>query len=154
MLDQYGKACVIHPAGTGKSFIGFQYAVEYPEERIIWLAPSGYIYETQLENWKRAGGTMPGNISFYTYAKLTILTPNELEELKPDTILADEMHRTGASVWGAATWNVIEKYPEAKLIGLTATNIRYLDNQRDMALGKRKSRKTNDSIVLLQKYRG
>ena len=43
------------------------------------------------------------------------------------------MHRTGASVWGAATWNVIEKYPEAKLIGLTATNIRYLDNQRDMA---------------------
>ena len=133
MLDQYGKACVIHPTGTGKSFIGFQYAVEHPEERIIWLAPSGYIYETQLENWKRAGGTMPGNISFYTYAKLTILTPNELEELKPDTILADEMHRTGASVWGAATWNVIEKYPEAKLIGLTATNIRYLDNQRDMA---------------------
>ena len=133
MLDQYGKACVIHPTGTGKSFIGFQYAVEHPEERIIWLAPSGYIYETQLENWKRAGGTMPGNISFYTYAKLTILTPNELEELKPDTILADEMHRTGASVWGAATWNVIEKFPEAKLIGLTATNIRYLDNQRDMA---------------------
>ena len=65
MLDQYGKACVIHPTGTGKSFIGFQYAVEHPEERIIWLAPSGYIYETQLENWKRAGGTMPGNISFY-----------------------------------------------------------------------------------------
>ena len=133
MLAETGKACVIHPTGTGKSFIGFQYAAEHPEERILWLAPSAYIYRTQLENWKRAGGAMPENISFYTYAKLTILTPDELEALKPDTILEDELHRIGASTWGSATLNVIEKYPEAKLIGLTATNIRYLDNQRDMA---------------------
>ncbi len=154
MLEESGKACVIHPTGTGKSFIGFQYAADHPDERILWLAPSQYIFTTQLENWKRAcasadamqagnrtesgswrvaGGNDPGNISFLTYAKLSILTPDELAGLRPAVILADEMHRTGASVWGEGFRRLRERFPEARLIGLTATNIRYLDGQRDMA---------------------
>ena len=133
MLAETGKACVIHPTGTGKSFIGFQYAADHPEERILWLAPSAYIYQTQLENWKRAGGTEPGNITFLTYAKLSILTPEEFSELRPAVNIADEMHRTGASVWGESFQKLLALYPEANLIGLTATNIRYLDGQRDMA---------------------
>ena len=67
MLEDYGKACVIHPTGTGKSFIAFQYAADHPEERVLWLAPSQYIFRTQLENWKKAGGEPLGNISFLTY---------------------------------------------------------------------------------------
>ena len=34
------KAAVIHPTGTGKSFIGFQYAADHPGTKVIWLAPS------------------------------------------------------------------------------------------------------------------
>ena len=32
MLDVSGKACVVHPTGTGKSFIAFKYCEDHPEE--------------------------------------------------------------------------------------------------------------------------
>ena len=51
MLEKTGKAAVIHPTGTGKSFIGFQYAADHPETKVLWLAPSEYIFKTQMENW-------------------------------------------------------------------------------------------------------
>ena len=40
MLLETGKACVIHPTGTGKSFIGFKLCEEHPEECICWLSPT------------------------------------------------------------------------------------------------------------------
>lgn len=44
MLASSGKAAVIHPTGTGKSFIGFKLAEDHPESRIVWLSPSEYIF--------------------------------------------------------------------------------------------------------------
>ena len=66
MLEEQNKACVIHPTGTGKSFIGFRYAEDHKSSQILWLAPSTYIYETQMENWLKAGGDELENISFMT----------------------------------------------------------------------------------------
>ena len=54
MLSEVGKAAVIHPTGTGKSFIGFKLCEEFPEKTICWLSPSEYIFRTQLENLKNA----------------------------------------------------------------------------------------------------
>ncbi|MCR5825931.1 MAG: Helicase associated domain protein, partial [Oscillospiraceae bacterium] len=48
-------------------------------------------------------------------------------------IIIDEFHRCGAEQWGQGVQNLIAAHPKAKLLGLSATNIRYLDNQRDMA---------------------
>lgn len=45
-MAQTGKAAVIHPTGTGKSFIGFQLCAEHPDKRICWLSPSEYIFKT------------------------------------------------------------------------------------------------------------
>lgn len=57
----------MHPTGTGKSFIGFCLAWEHEKENVCWLSPSEYIYETQLENLKKAtGGEAPANIAFFT----------------------------------------------------------------------------------------
>ena len=50
MLSSTGKAAVIHPTGTGKSFIGFKLCEDHPEKKICWLSPSKYIFDTQLEN--------------------------------------------------------------------------------------------------------
>lgn len=50
MLSKRGKAAVIHPTGTGKSFIGFKLCEDNPDKTICWLSPSRYIYQTQLEN--------------------------------------------------------------------------------------------------------
>ena len=154
MLEKTGKAAVIHPTGTGKSFIGFQYAAEHPQTKVLWLAPSEYIFRTQMENWFSAGGDALPNITFFTYAKLSLMTEEEIEVLTgktagtvlavcrqteepslclPTLIVLDEFHRAGAAQWGLGVERMIRTCPNARILGLTATSVRYLDGQRDMA---------------------
>ncbi|MBQ8076563.1 MAG: Helicase associated domain protein [Oscillospiraceae bacterium] len=168
MLAETGKACVIHPTGTGKSFIGFQLCTDHPEAKVLWLSPSEYIFRTQLENWQSAGGSNLSNINFLTYAKLMLLSQAEIDALQPSIVVVDEFHRAGAAEWQKGVTRLLTAYPPAPpqklssipqtnsaagastpytllpnpceaplrscvLLGLTATNIRYLDNQRDMA---------------------
>ena len=58
MLAETGKACVVHPTGTGKSFIGFKYCEDHPEQSVLWLSPSEYIFKTQCENLLATGAEM------------------------------------------------------------------------------------------------
>ena len=136
LMDVEGKAAIIHPTGTGKSFIAFQVAIEHPKKSILWLAPSEYIYQTQLENLKHEdfeSWENTKNIQFLTYSKL-MMNEHFIEELQPDYIILDEFHRCGAVEWGKSVRKLLQANPNAKLLGLSATNIRYLDGQRDMAV--------------------
>lgn len=147
MLEETGRAAVIHPTGTGKSFIAFKLAEEHPGKKLLWLAPSEYIFRSQRENYLNAGGSAEAleNITFLTYAKLMYSmaeteTARDGEETSipllshaPDYIVLDEFHRCGAESWGRAVGELLENCPGAKLLGLSATNIRYLDSRRDMA---------------------
>ena len=137
MMEQYGKAAIVHPTGTGKSYIAFKLIEDNPEKVVIWLSPSEYIFKTQLESLKRNDPDFPlANIHFYTYAKLMCCTQAQLDEIaaqKPAYIIFDEFHRAGAECWGESAVALLKLCPDAKLLGLTATNIRYLDNNRDMA---------------------
>lgn len=63
MLAETGKAAVVHPTGTGKTFIGFKLCEDNPDKIVLWLSPSEYIFRTQLENLKAAGGKEPENVS-------------------------------------------------------------------------------------------
>ena len=154
MLDKVGKAAVIHPTGTGKSFIGFKLCEDNPDKTICWLSPSQYIFTTQLENLKaemkdcteseaedssreetetNTKDDISSNIKFFTYAKLMNMSSDELEEIQPDYIILDEFHRCGATEWGQGVDRLIEMYEDVPILGFSATAIRYLDNQRDMA---------------------
>ncbi|MEG0090446.1 MAG: Helicase associated domain protein [Oscillospiraceae bacterium] len=134
LLEQTGKAAVIHPTGTGKSYIAFNLAQTNPTARVCWLSPSEYIYKTQLENLKATDPSCEfENIQFYTYSKLILMSEEQLAEILPQFIILDEFHRCGAEKWGAGVGRLIAAYPQAKILGLSATNIRYLDNKRDMA---------------------
>lgn len=73
------------------------------------------------------------NITFLTYSALMLMGEAEMSELKPAFIILDEFHRAGAQQWGKGVRNLLSLYPDAKVLGLSATNIRYLDNKRDMA---------------------
>lgn len=133
MLTERGKAAVIHPTGTGKSFIGFKLCEDNPDKIICWLSPSRYIYQTQIENLKKvSNGYQPDNIKFFTYAKLMLLSDEEMSEIQPDYIILDEFHRCGAEYWGAGVQKLLKLYPDMPILGLSATAIRYLDNQRNM----------------------
>ncbi|MCD8398199.1 MAG: Helicase associated domain protein [Lachnospiraceae bacterium] len=165
MMEKTGKAAVIHPTGTGKSFIGFRLCADNPGKRMLWLSPSEYIFKTQLENLQEAtGGEVPGNITFCTYAKLMLMddaqiagicgsssksmppsgetagagdigdTASVVDDIEaPGYIILDEFHRCGARCWGQGVQRLLAVFPDTPILGLSATNIRYLDNQRDMA---------------------
>lgn len=133
MLQATGKAAVIHPTGTGKSFIAFKLCEEHPEKTICWLSPSAYIFKTQLENLRKSGGGDLENIRFFTYARLMNMSLNEIAAIQPDYIILDEFHRCGAEVWGQGVQNLLTAFPNTPVLGLSATAIRYLDNQRDMS---------------------
>lgn len=135
LISEEGKAAVIHPTGTGKSFVAFKLAEEHPECRILWLAPSEYIFQTQVENMKNVcdkGKQILAGITFRTYSKL-MMNEDEINEFRPDYIILDEFHRCGAAEWGKSVQKLLEAYPSAGILGLSATNVRYLDQQRDMA---------------------
>jgi len=147
LMAQIGKAAIIHPTGTGKSFIGFRLCADHAGQKILWLSPSEYIFKTQIENLKAAaGGEIPDNIIFCTYAKLTwmeeaemaaICTEDEPAALPADKtpafIILDEFHRCGAQMWGRGVQKLLTIFADTPILGLSATNIRYLDNRRDMA---------------------
>ena len=133
MLRETGKAAVIHPTGTGKSFIGFKFCEEFPRWRVVWLSPSEYIFRAQMENLAAEGGSAPENVTFLTYAKLMVMSKEEIGALSPDLVILDEFHRCGAEQWRTGVQALLDAAPSAPLLGLSATNIRFLDNQRDMA---------------------
>ncbi len=134
MLGEKGKAAVIHPTGTGKSFIAFKLCADNPKSVVMWLSPSEYIFKTQVENLKKVtGGVACENMVFCTYAKLMHMTAAEISEIAPDFIIFDEFHRCGAEMWGKGIERLLQIRTSAKILGLSATNIRYLDNGRDMA---------------------
>ena len=137
MLEQYGKAAVVHPTGTGKSYIAFKLIEDHPDAAVLWLSPSEYIFRTQIENLQKQAPDFPlGNVHFVTYARLLFCTEEQLAEiaaLHPAYIIMDEFHRAGAERWGERVRKLLELCPDAKLLGLTATSVRYLDNNRDMA---------------------
>lgn len=134
MLDKTGKAAVIHPTGTGKSFIGFKLCEDNPEKNILWLSPSEYIFKTQLENLAAVSKEyQPENIKFFTYAKLMNMTAEEISEINPDYIILDEFHRCGAEMWGMGVQRLLGIFEKVPVLGFSATAVRYLDNQRDMA---------------------
>ena len=134
MLSEKEKAAIIHPTGTGKSFIGFKLCEDFPASVICWMSPSEYIFKTQMENLKSsADGWEPQNVRFFTYAKLMLMSEDEMKEIQPDYIILDEFHRCGAEMWGAGVETLLSLFPNVPVLGLSATAVRYLDNQRNMA---------------------
>ena len=134
MLEDTKKAAIVHPTGTGKSFIAFKLCEDHSDKTICWLSPSEYIFSTQLENlYQATNGYKPNNIVFFTYAKLMGMSKEEIQAIHPDYIILDEYHRAGAAFWQKGVEQLLFTYSDIPVLGLSATNIRYLDNQRDMA---------------------
>ena len=134
MLEDTKKAAIVHPTGTGKSFIAFKLCEDHPDKTICWLSPSEYIFSTQLENlYQATNGYKPNNIVFFTYAKLMGMSKEEIQAIHPDYIVLDEYHRAGATYWQKGVEQLLFTYADVPVLGLSATNIRYLDSQRDMA---------------------
>lgn len=123
-LKDNQRTCVIHPTGTGKSYLMAAVSEEY--KKVLILGPNAYVLN-QVHNvlkWRKKG------IKYMTYSALM---HSYTKPTGYDLICLDEFHRAGAPEWGSAVDELLEDNPQAKIFGTTATNIRYLDKERDMA---------------------
>jgi superfamily II DNA or RNA helicase len=125
MLIQGNRACIIHPTGTGKAVIISKFIIDNPSKRHLVCAPSSLIFS---EIRKHVG---TNKFEHHTYQGLMDHPSAEDEDY--DFIFLDEFHRIGAEKWGKSVSSLIENNRTAKLIGTSATPIRYLDKGRDMA---------------------
>ncbi|SEU19013.1 Helicase associated domain protein [Enterocloster clostridioformis] len=124
------RACCVQPTGSGKSYLALTLFEDNPSARKLVLEPQHYIRE-QLQS--KVTEDM-GEVQFITYSKLAKMSDEDIGALEPDIIVLDEFHRAGAKEWGGkGVQRLLESYPESKVLGLSATPIRYLDNGRNMA---------------------
>lgn len=137
-LKNHQLASIDHATGTGKSFIILKYLYENRNKRILYLSPT-YAINNQLVNnhMDDLGISLDDFNCFDTmiYRNILKLDMDALIQ-KYDIIIPDEYHRCGAKKCIIKILQLknllLTKYPDKKLIGLTATNIRYLDNSKDM----------------------
>lgn len=137
-LEDNQLVAINHATGTGKSFIILKYLYENKDKRILFLSPSYPINDQLLQEH-----TKELNIDVKEFSKIDTLIYRSLLKMNMDElarnydiIVLDEYHRCGAKKWGIKVNELLEcvkqKHPETKVIGTTATEIRYLDNERNM----------------------
>ena len=138
-LKNNNIATINHATGTGKSFILLKYMLENSSKRIMFMAPTYEITDQIKNEHPKELGFKANDLEHVD----TLIYPNllmikDIEEFvkKYDVFIFDEYHRCGAKQWGRIINKIKklikEKYPEKLIIGTTATEIRYLDNERNM----------------------
>jgi superfamily II DNA or RNA helicase len=123
-LQSANRTCVVHPTGTGKSYLIA--AVSEGYKQVLVLGPNTFVLDQVADvlKWRKRG------IEYMTYA---LLMHTENPRTDYDLICLDEFHRAGAPEWGAAIDRLLALNPQAKVLGTTATPVRWLDDNRDMA---------------------
>jgi len=126
------RVAVVQPTGTGKSFIILKLISDNVDKRFLILSPSVYIFK-QIETHAEESKLKLNNVKFLTYMKLANMSEEEIKALECDYIVLDEFHRCGAAEWGRGIDSLLNLKSSAKVLGTSATPIRYLDSSRNMA---------------------
>ncbi len=127
-----------HATGTGKSFIVLKYLLNNRDKRILYLAPTYSIVEQLVNDHVEELGYSKHDFMKFDTMLYSGLLKRDVSELARgyDIVILDEYHRCGAEQWGEKIKEFISTIRneglDTKVIGTTATEIRYLDNKRDM----------------------
>ena len=124
------RACIIMATGTGKSYVMMRLLEEFDKEdgKAYILTPNNPTKEQTIEKMVEYN---LNNAEFGLYQTINAMTDEEIAKIDCDLIIADELHRTGATQWGKKFEHLINTHPKAKVFGVTATPIR--SDGRDMA---------------------
>ena len=135
-LKVSNKTCIIHPTGTGKSYIELKLMIDNPNKKFLHITS----YKSNKERFDSnvIKYTNVSQYESYIYRGLSTKNKDINKLVGYDFIILDEFHRIGAKVWGKNVNKIINNNPNAKIIGFSATPIRYLDidengNKRDMS---------------------
>ena len=124
------RACIIMATGTGKSYVMMRLLEEFDKEdgKAYILTPNNPTKEQTINKMVEYD---LNNAEFGLYQTINAMTDDEIAKIDCDLIIADELHRTGATQWGKKFEHLINTHPNAKVFGVTATPIR--SDGRDMA---------------------
>lgn len=122
------RCCIIHPTGSGKSFIALKWILDNKNKNILIMAPNYIILDQMIEKVKKLN-IDEQNLTFSIYSNISFETLNKTY----DCIILDEFHRCGALKWGKKINFILNNNVNAKILGFSATPIRNLDNNRDMS---------------------
>ena len=159
-LKENQMVSINHATGTGKSFILLKYLYENRDKKILYMAPTYPIINQLFEEHMEELGISKKEFKTFDsmiYSNLLKKSDAEIREMAKyyDIVVLDEYHRCGAPLWGKKIkilLDAIKEYKEKKVIGTTATEIRYLDNERNMNdilfEGKEASRLTLSDAIL------
>lgn len=123
-METNNKCALVQATGTGKSYIIAKYLEEHSGKSLI-LVPTNAIGS----QWEKLLSRTECDFTVDTYQGMSTHIDDEANY---DIVVADEMHHLGSDVWGNAFINRFMQNVSQKVIGTTATEIRYLDNSRDM----------------------
>ena len=129
-FETTNRTCVIHPTGSGKSFISLKFLYDNRNKKCLFMCPTDAIVDQVKRHIEDAGLTLNDfpNLDFCLYA-----SANKVSKKQYDAIVFDEFHRIGADEWGKNINELLENNKDAKVLGVSATPIRYLDDNRDMS---------------------
>lgn len=121
MMQQVQRCALVAATGTGKSYIAAKYIETHGLARkTLILMPNRAVMDT----WR----SLLPDTDLMTYQAMQLHHPDFAGY---QLIVCDEMHHLGAENWGNV-FRELARHPEQKILGLTATPIRYLDDGRDM----------------------
>lgn len=130
-LLRSSKVCVCNTTGSGKAYLSMalieRLTADNPEAGILYVTS----YATNLREFREKVSKLIGEVPGLKTSIYSSLKPEQYKHM--EMILLDEFHRAGAEEWGKSVKEIIGNNPGAKIIGFTATPVRYLDDGRDMA---------------------
>lgn len=131
-LKTSNRTCVIHPTGSGKSFIAIKWLYENRNKKCLFLTSQKPITDQIIRHIESCGLTLNDfpNLKFDLYQNIT---EQVAKTYSTDCIVLDEFHRCGAPEWGKGLDILLNNNSNAKVLGFSATPIRYLDDCRNMA---------------------
>ena len=129
--EGYQKVCIEHATGSGKSMIIT--AVSSHFERVLVVAPGVFVLKQvkgTVEEYSPERKLSPDYITYSSIMKGK-QEGRDYSNLY-DLIVLDEYHHLGADEWGAGIDYICKQNPEAKILGTTASPIRYSDKKKNM----------------------
>lgn len=133
LFKHHDSVAVVQPCGTGKSYISLKWLEENSDKKTLYVSS----YNTVLENFHKKvlkyskEGVKFGQIYFCTYQYIATSSKKLPKDI--DQVIFDEFQYTGANVTSRKLGEFFNENPDVKILGTSATPVRYMDGQRDMA---------------------
>lgn len=132
LFENGSRVAAVQPTGTGKSYLIMQLVKDNQSSRFVICSPSNFIF-SQLTQIAQSYNISLDNVTFMTYMKLSQLDESEISQISADLCVLDKFHRCGSPEWQRGVQTLLSSVLNAKILGTTATPIRYLDSGRNMA---------------------